>query len=114
MQFIVYCFNRHQEAKLREAESEMKEKIDVIADAEMKALSMARKWQTSFLKWLMIPVILFGYILVCLKLKREPRPVLLDKIKEQRSAEAEAKRVVEQLKKNQSSAEELPAPSISS
>lgn len=79
MNFTRFLENRFQELSV---ENEVyKDAFNVRVDSEIKAthdILMTYRW---LVKWLLMPKIIGHFCLVKLKLKEEPQPVMLNKIK---------------------------------
>lgn len=98
MKFVEYCNCAFQEAKMKESLADLEGKMDIMSDAEMKAIHFALGWYRTFLKFMLLPWVMFRFFLVKSHMIRQPEPVITNRIKEQKRAEEEAKRVVDKLK----------------
>lgn len=88
MNFSKFCEYRYQELTLKSKESD---EYDCTTDCEIKAVHQLLSNYRTVLKYLLMPKALFDYLLVILKLKVAPEPVLLNKIKREKE-ESEKKR----------------------
>lgn len=104
MKFVRFLENHFQELRLKEGMVAF-DSYDVGLDAEIKATHGILSSFRTACKWVMLPKILFYYLLVQLRLKKEPRPVLMEKMKEQKEAEKLAKEVADNMKKDQAETE---------
>lgn len=60
-------------------------------DAETGALNFVLSFYRSFVKWILVPKVLFGFILVALHLKSEPQPVVTQMIEKDEAFKAAEK-----------------------
>jgi hypothetical protein len=85
--------HRFQELRL---ETEGKMEFNAVKDSELKAVHALLNYYRTFLKFLFIPKILCHFFLVKLKLVKEPKPVLMILLKQQKDAEEAAKSIMEE------------------
>jgi hypothetical protein len=91
MNFPKYIDNRFQEVSVLQQTTQIQDPdaFPVIEDAEIKALSMVLNSYRTFLKWLLIPKIILGFLLMKLHLTSKPGSPLLDKLKKDQQAARE-------------------------
>ncbi len=88
MNFIRFLENRFQELSL---ENETKIKYDLRIDSEIKAIHEVLTKTRNLTKLGLIPKVLYDYVQVSLGKKPEPKPVIVNKLQEQREKELEKK-----------------------
>lgn len=91
MNLIRFCENHYQELNYSQ---QCRLDYDVKVDAEIKCVHLILTTYRTVLKWILVPKCLFQFVLVNLGLLREPVPVLINKIKQQKEAEEVAKQML--------------------
>lgn len=84
MNFVQFIDNRFQELTLKTQTKT--ESFDAMTDSEIKALHQILSCYRTVLKYLLWPKCLSEYLLVCLKLRKKPEPVLSNKMKAEQQA----------------------------
>jgi hypothetical protein len=84
MKFVQFIENKYQEVHFKTMSTT---EYDIVKDAEIKALHETLARYRTLLKWLHVPKVFYNYVQVQLGFTPEPKPVLVDKIKEQKEAE---------------------------
>jgi len=94
---------------------DVKLEFDIKKDSKVKSLHQMMQMYRSFLKWAYIPKFFLDYWLVCLKLKKEPEPLIENKVRENKLQEEKIKQEKESLEKEPrvSSTESEVVPEIS-
>lgn len=85
MNLVRFIENRYQELTLENNEQH-KDAFNIRIDSEIKAaheILTAYRWA---MKWVLIPKIFLDFTLMKLKLKKEPEPVILNKMKAERES----------------------------
>lgn len=88
MKFVEFLENRFQEVQF---ENESKNAFNLLLDSEVKAIHEILTRTRELAKLALIPKVLLDYVLVSLGKRKEPEPVLLNRLKEQREKELEKK-----------------------
>jgi hypothetical protein len=89
MNLVKFCENRFQELTLKEQTAKT---YDCHSDAESKAVQAILTYYREALRLAYIPKALFHFASVNLKLKPEPKPVILDKMKKDKEKAEKAKK----------------------
>lgn len=95
MNLIKFIENRYQELNL-ENEGH-KDAFNVRIDSEMKAAHQILSSYRWIMKWVMMPKVMIDFMLVKFKLQKEPEPVMLNRMKQQKEEEMILKATVAQM-----------------
>ncbi len=87
MNLVRYIENRHQELTL---EAKKADAFNIRVDSEMKASHDVLTFYRWVSKWFLVPKVFYGWLLVNLKLRPEPVPVILNLMKEEQAKKAAA------------------------
>ena len=87
MNLVQFIENRYQELTL-----ESKNAFSVTKDAEIKASHQILTSYRTFLKWALIPKVIFNFIQVKLGLRDEPEAVLLNQMIAEKKAKEDAEK----------------------
>lgn len=88
MNFVRFLENQYQELRWLQSCEEINDKpFRASLDAEIKASHEILDGYRRLLKWLLIPKVLCHYLMVQLHLAKQPTPILVNKMREQKQRE---------------------------
>lgn len=85
MTLVQFIENRYQELKL---ETDLETKFNITSDSEMKAAHYILDRYRHAMTYVMVPKVIYDFVMVRLGKKKEPEPVILNMIKAQKEKEA--------------------------
>lgn len=93
MNLTRFIENRFQELRLQESQIEIKdpEQFPVVINSNIKAHHWVLSKYRHLLTCLLVPNVLFSFLMMKMGLRKKPTPVLLDLARKQKAAEAENK-----------------------